>query len=33
MDLAELSALHGALTQVIGASQRALEQPAVGTAS
>jgi DNA-binding MarR family transcriptional regulator len=33
MDLSELSALHEALTRVIGASQRALEQPAVGTAS
>jgi MarR family transcriptional regulator, organic hydroperoxide resistance regulator len=33
MDVAELTALHGALTRVIGASQRALEQPAVGTAS
>jgi MarR family transcriptional regulator, organic hydroperoxide resistance regulator len=33
MEIAELTALHGALTRVIGASQRALEQPAVGTAS
>jgi hypothetical protein len=33
MDVAELTALHGALTRVIGATQRALEQPAVGTAS
>jgi DNA-binding MarR family transcriptional regulator len=33
MDPAELTALHGSLTQVIGASQRALEQPAVGAAN
>lgn len=34
MDVAELTALHGALTRVIAASQRALEQPTpVGTAS
>ena len=33
MDVAELTALHGALTRVIGATQRAMEQPAVGTAS
>ncbi|WP_324278036.1 MarR family winged helix-turn-helix transcriptional regulator [Blastococcus brunescens] len=34
MDVAELTALHGALTQVIAASQRALDRPArSGTAS
>lgn len=33
MDPAELTALHGSLTQVIGASQRALEQPAIGAAN
>lgn len=34
MELSELTALHGALTQVIAAAQRALEQPAdLGTAS
>ncbi len=33
MDVAELTALHAALTRVIGASQKALEQPAVGAAS
>jgi DNA-binding MarR family transcriptional regulator len=33
LDLAELGALHGALTRVIGASQQALQRPAVGTAS
>ncbi|TQN42701.1 DNA-binding MarR family transcriptional regulator [Blastococcus colisei] len=29
MDVGELTALHGALTRVIAASQRSLEQPAV----
>jgi DNA-binding MarR family transcriptional regulator len=33
MELAELRALHGALTEVIAASQRALEQPETSAAS
>jgi hypothetical protein len=33
MELPELTALHGALTRVIAASQRALEEPAAATAS
>jgi DNA-binding MarR family transcriptional regulator len=33
MDLSELADLHGALTRVIGASQRTLDRPADGTAN
>jgi DNA-binding MarR family transcriptional regulator len=33
MELAELRALHGALTEVIAASQRALEPPETSAAS
>jgi MarR family transcriptional regulator, organic hydroperoxide resistance regulator len=33
MDVAELTALHGALTRVIDASQRALEEPAAPAAA
>ncbi len=33
MDLSDLADLHGALTRVIGASQRTLDRPADGTAN